>query len=93
MATAILLRTDYDAQSLRALARRSRDARQVRRLLALAAAYEGAARAEAAAVGGMDRQTLRDWAVRFNAEGPDSRDCQEFRVWAERLNMLRPSPL
>ncbi len=71
MATAILLRTDYDAQSLRALARRSRDARQVRRLLALAAAYDGAARAEAAAVGGMDRQTLRDWALRFNAEGPD----------------------
>ena len=71
MATAITLRGDYDAEGLRALARRSRDARQVRRLLALAAAYDGASRTEAAAVGGMDRQILRDWAVRFNAEGPE----------------------
>ena len=71
MATAIELRDDYDAQTLRELARRSRDARQVRRLLALAAAYEGASRGEAAATGGMDRQTLRDWALRFNAEGPE----------------------
>ena len=71
MATAIALRGDYDAEGLRALARRSRDARQVRRLLALAAAYDGASRTEAAAVGGMDRQILRDWALRFNAEGPE----------------------
>ena len=71
MATAIALRTDYDAQRLRALARRCGDPHQVRRLLALAAAYDGASRAEAAAVGGMDRQLLRDWAIRFNAEGPD----------------------
>ena len=71
MATAIALRTDFDAHGLRALARRSRDPHQVRRLLALAAAYDGASRAEAAAVGGMDRQLLRDWALRFNADGPD----------------------
>lgn len=71
MARAISLRTDFDAHSLRALARRSRDPHQVRRLLALAAAYDGASRAEAAAVGGMDRQLLRDWALRFNADGPD----------------------
>jgi len=68
---AIALRLDYDATELRALARRSKDARQVRRLLALAAAYDGASRGEAAAVGGMDRQLLRDWALRFNAEGPE----------------------
>lgn len=67
----ILLRDDYDAASLRALARRSRDVRQTRRLLALAAVYDGMSRAEAARVGGMDRQTLRDWAHRFNGEGPD----------------------
>ena len=42
-----------------------------RRLLALAAAYDGMSRAEAAKVGGMDRQTLRDWAHRFNEEGPE----------------------
>ena len=44
---------------------------RVRRLLALAAAYDGVSRTEAAKVGGMDRQTLRDWAHRFNDEGPD----------------------
>ncbi len=68
---AIELRGDYDATRLRDLARRSKDARQVRRLLSLAAVYDGARRGDAAAVGGMDRQILRDWAVRFNAEGPD----------------------
>lgn len=67
---AIVLRQDFDAAQLRELACRSKDARQVRRLLALAAVYDGARRGEAAAVGGMDRQILRDWALRFNAEGP-----------------------
>lgn len=67
----IQLRDDYDAGELRRLAKRSRDNRQTRRLLALAAVYDGMGRAEAAQVGGMDRQTLRDWAHRFNAEGPE----------------------
>ena len=57
--------------ALRGLAKRSRDPRQARRLLALAAAYDGMSRMEAAKVGGMDRQTLRDWAHRFKEEGPD----------------------
>lgn len=68
---AIPLRTDYDAATVRAVARKSKDTNQVRRLLSLAAVYEGMNRAEAAAVGGMDRQSLRDWVHRFNAEGPD----------------------
>jgi transposase len=67
----VQLRDDYDAEQLRALARRSRDPRQIRRLLALAAVYDGMSRAEAAKVGGMDRQTLRDWAHRFNEDGPE----------------------
>lgn len=67
----IVLREDFDASELRRLARRSRDNRQTRRLLALAAVYDGMSREAAAAVGGMDRQTLRDWVHRFNAEGPD----------------------
>jgi transposase len=66
----ITLRPDFDAVQLRALARASTDARQVRRLLALAAVYDGASRGDAAVLGGMDRQILRDWALRFNAEGP-----------------------
>jgi hypothetical protein len=67
---AIALRQDFDAAQPRSLARARRDARQVRRLLALAAVYDGASRGESAALGGMDRQLLRDWALRFNAEGP-----------------------
>lgn len=71
MPTCLALRDDYDGDALRDLARSCRDARQVRRLLALAAAYDGLSRAEAARAGGMDRQTLRDWVHRFNAEGPE----------------------
>ncbi len=71
MPSIVQLRDDYDAAQLRALAKRSRDPRQIRRLLALAAVYDGMSRAAAAKVGGMDRQTLRDWAHRFNAEGPE----------------------
>ena len=68
---AIALRQDFDAAQLRALARASKNARQVRRLPALAAVYDGAGRGEAAALSGMDWQILRDWALRFNADGPD----------------------
>jgi transposase len=70
MSVCIALRDDYDSIQLRSLAKASRDPRQVRRLLALAAVYDGMNRTEAAKVGGMDRQTLRDWAHRFNEEGP-----------------------
>jgi len=70
MLSTVQLRDDYDGAQLRALARRSRDPRQIRRLLALAAVYDGMSRAAAAKVGGMDRQTLRDWAHRFNEDGP-----------------------
>jgi transposase len=56
---------------LRALARRSKDVAQSRRLLSLAAIRDGKDRGEAAQIGGMDRQTLRDWVHRFNAGGPD----------------------
>lgn len=67
---AIALRTDFDAVSVRAAARSAVAADQVRRLLAIAAIYDGLNRTAAAAVGGMDRQTLRDWVHRFNEAGP-----------------------
>jgi transposase len=70
MPAAVKLREDYSAEELRALARRSKDARQSRRLLSLAAVRDGMDRGEAAKVGGMDRQTLRDWVHRFNVAGP-----------------------
>ena len=71
MGAGIALRRDYGPDDLRALARRSKDANQSRRLLALAAVLDGHTRAEAAKIGGMDRQTLRDWVHRFNGSGPE----------------------
>jgi len=71
MPAAVKLREDYSAAELRRLAKRSKDANQSRRLLSLAAVCEGKDRAEAAKLGGMDRQTLRDWVHRFNVEGPE----------------------
>ena len=70
MSAALRLREDYGAGDLRALARGSRDADQTRRLLALAAIYDGASRGAAAAIGGVQRQTVRDWVAAFNAQGP-----------------------
>ena len=71
MASAVSLREDYSAAELRGLARGAKSASQSRRLLSLAAFLEGMSRTEAARIGGMDRQTLRDWVHRFNAQGPD----------------------
>ena len=70
MAKAIALRADHGADDLRRLARASRDAAQTRRLLALAAIQDGASRTEAARIGGVGLQIVRDWVLRFNAEGP-----------------------
>jgi transposase len=71
MSAAVGLREDFAGVDLRRLARKAKDADQVRRLLALAAVYDGKDREAAALIGGMDRQTLRDWVHRFNAHGPD----------------------
>lgn len=70
MAAPHALWADYDAAALRRLARSSSDARQTRRLLALALIYEGSARFEAARQASVTPQIVRDWVVRFNAEGP-----------------------
>ena len=70
MAAAVCLREDYDAAGLRELAKRSADAAQTRRLLALAAVYAGGSRTEAAQIGGVGLQTVRDWVLAFNTEGP-----------------------
>lgn len=71
MSRGIMLRPDFSAFDLRRLARSCGSARQAARLLAIAAVYDGMSRADAAKVGGMDRQTLRDWVHRFNEEGPE----------------------
>jgi transposase len=64
-----ITRTDYTAPELRTLAASSDDGAQVRRLLALALTLEGHSRTQAAEQCGMQRQTLRDWVHRYNAEG------------------------
>lgn len=71
MAAAVKLRTDYSASDLRRLAAASKHANQSRRLLSLAAVLDGMDREQAARIGGMDRQTLRDWVHRFDEQGPD----------------------
>jgi len=70
MAAAIKLRSDYTADELRGLAKTSGDAKQTRRLLTLAAIYDGSSRTHAARIGGVGLQIVHDWVLRFNAEGP-----------------------
>ena len=67
--TVAITRQDLSAAALRQAAARSRDANAARRMLALALVLEGQSRTDAAATCGMDRQTLRDWVHRYNAEG------------------------
>lgn len=71
MGAAVGLREDFGSADLRRLAAKAKDGGQARRLLALAAVRDGLNRTEAARLGGMDRQTLRDWVHRFNQHGPD----------------------
>ena len=71
MGAAVVLRGDFGASDLRRLASQAKDGPQARRLLALAAVRDGMNRTVAARLGGMDRQTLRDWVHRFNQHGPE----------------------
>jgi transposase len=73
-----------------ALARRSKDVNQTRRLLSLAGVRDGMDRRSAAKIGGMDRRTLRDWVHRFNGSGPEGlidnwTEGPKLRLSEERL--------
>lgn len=70
MSAPIPLRLDFDASRLRGLARKTKDGPQARRLLALAVIYDGATRTDAAKIGGVGLQIIRDWVLRFNRRGP-----------------------
>lgn len=72
MLAAVPLRTDFSARKLRRLAKQSWNNNQNRRLLSLAVVLDGMSRDDAARIGGMDRQTLRDWVHRFNTGGPEA---------------------
>ena len=71
MTRPLALRDDFDGDLLRQMACGSKHGAQVRRLLSLAAIYDGASRSEAAHLGGVTVQIIRDWVVRFNARGAD----------------------
>ncbi|NOX41676.1 MAG: helix-turn-helix domain containing protein [Alphaproteobacteria bacterium] len=71
MSGAVPMRDDYSGEALRRLAAVACDGGQSRRLMALAAIADGKNRTQAAAIGLMDRQTLRDWVIRFNEQGPE----------------------
>ena len=71
MGAALALRGDFAAACLRRVAKRSRDGSQSRRLLALAMIYDGHRRSDAARFAGVGLQIIRDWVLRFNAEGPE----------------------
>ena len=67
----LALRDDFCGGELRRLAKRSGDAGQARRLLALAEIYDGGTRTDAAQLGCVGLQTVRDWVLRFNVRGPE----------------------
>jgi transposase len=71
MSVPVALRTDFTRHQLRALAKQSKDAAFARRLLSLAEIFDGGSRSDAARIGGVGLQTIRDWVLRFNAKGPE----------------------
>ncbi len=85
MAGVAITRMDMSAAGLRAAAKRSRDAKQAARILAIAMVLDGFSRGEAARLCGMDRQTLRDWVHRYNEAGLDG--------LADRARSGRPASL
>lgn len=90
---AIPFRADFDAQMTRDAARRSKDGPQARRLLALASIYEGAGRTEAARIGGVTLQIVRDWVIKFNAHGPDGLIDRKAPGQPSRLNAAHRAAL
>jgi len=93
MSRPVPLRTDYTGDDLRRLSRSSADAKQARRLLALSLIYDGATRCEAARHGNVDVQSIRDWVLRFNAEGPDGLIDRKSPGAPPRLNAKQRAAL
>ena len=66
---ALAIRKDRTPVALRRLAKAQSNSRVSRRILAIANALSGMSRDDAARAAGMDRQTLRDWVLRYNEAG------------------------
>jgi len=90
---AIPLRGDFDATSVGIAARGAKNAGQARRLLALAAIYDGSSRTEAATIGGVTLQIVRDWVLKFNAQGPTGLIDRKPPGQPARLNAERRAAL
>ena len=73
--------------------RRSKDGPQTQRLLPLAAIYEGATRTEAALIGGVTLQIIRDWVLKFNADGPERLIDRKSPGQPPRLNATHRAAL
>ena len=86
MAAAIKVRGDWASGELRRAARGCGDGDQVRRLLAIALILDGGSRSEAAKLAGVTLQIVRDWVLRFNAEGPDGLATRKAPGRASILN-------
>ena len=95
MPKVVAIKPSHTPAELRRLAARTKDANQSRRLLSIAAVLDGMVRstAEAAKIGGMDRQTLRDWVHRFNARGPEGLKDNWWRNNPRRLTQAQLSEL
>ena len=93
MAKAVAIKGEWTAVELRRLAAAGRHANQSRRLLSLAAVLDGMSRADAARIGGMDRQTLRDWVHRFNEHGPEGLKDDLARPRPRRLTASQEAEL
>jgi transposase len=89
----VAVKLSHTPDELRRLATRTKDANQSRRLLSIAAVLEGMSRTDAAKIGGMDRQTLRDWVHRFNASGPDGLRDNWVREKPRRLTKAQQAEL
>jgi transposase len=93
MPKVVAIKPGFTPIALRRLAAASKDANQSRRLLSIAAVLDGMSRAEAAKVGGMDRQTLRDWVHRFNEHDPEGLGNDWRRDRPRRLSEAQQAEL
>ncbi len=93
MTRAIPLRKDHNADDLRRFARLSTSSKQTRRLLALAMIYDGSSRLAAADHASVDVQSIRDWVLRFNKEGPEGLIDRKSTGTPPRLNAAQRTVL
>ncbi len=93
MACGIPLRSDFTGDDLRILARSTGNAKQARRLLALSLIYHGGSRSQAADHANASLQAVRDWVLRFNAEGPDGLLDRKSTGTPPRLNAAQRAAL